>query len=85
MRPEAAAPARIASAALACLLAAHAPESLAYVGPGAGLGIFAALAAVAIAILATLVGLVLWPVRWLARRRKAGLSATKPSDSGSSG
>ena len=47
------------------------PGALAYVGPGAGLGLLAALAAVIGAVLLTIVGLFLWPLRALARRRKA--------------
>jgi hypothetical protein len=45
--------------------------AMAYVGPGAGLGVLGTLLAVIIATLATVVGLVLWPVRALARRLKA--------------
>jgi len=53
------------------LVMALAPSALAYVGPGAGLGMLGALFAVMIAVLATVVGLVLWPLRMLIRRRKA--------------
>ena len=45
--------------------------ALAYVGPGAGLGMLGALFAVLVAVLATVVGLVLWPLRMLLRHRKA--------------
>lgn len=54
------------------LMLALAPaDALAYVGPGAGLGMLGALVAVLIAVLATVVGLVLWPLRMLLRHRKA--------------
>jgi hypothetical protein len=58
------------SAALGAILAAAAPPALAYVGPGAGLGMIASLFAVVVAVLATIAGLVLWPIRRLAQRKK---------------
>jgi hypothetical protein len=50
---------------------ALAPAALAYVGPGAGLSMLGALLAVIAVVLATVVGLVLWPLRMLTRRGKA--------------
>lgn len=52
------------------LLSMLAPAALGYVGPGAGLGMLGALLAVLVAVLATIVGLVLWPLRTLSRRYK---------------
>ena len=52
------------------LATVFAPAALAYVGPGAGLGMLGVVLAVLAAVLATVVGLVLWPLRALARRRK---------------
>jgi len=78
MKPEHVAFARI----LAGLLAAHAPVAAAYVGPGAGLGMIASLVAVVLAVLATIVGLVVWPIRRLTQRKKSGAaeSAKPPVD-----
>jgi hypothetical protein len=59
------------------LLAAYAPAALPYVGPGAGLGMIASLAAVVLAVLATIVGLVIWPIRRIMQRKKAGAGEPK--------
>ncbi len=85
MKHEVAAVVRSAGVALAAMLAAYSPESLSYVGPGAGLGVLAAVATVVIVAVATLVGLVLWPVRWFARRWKAGAGQDKRPGPGNSG
>jgi hypothetical protein len=69
------------AAAGACLLAAWTPAALAYVGPGAGLGMIATLVAMVLAVIATVVGLILWPIRKLMRRRKSGEDATRDSSS----
>lgn len=60
-----------------------APAVLAYVGPGAGLSMLGALLAVIVIVLATVAGLVLWPARMLARRRKAKAGTVGESGSGS--
>jgi len=68
-----------------CTMALALP-AMAYVGPGAGLGVLGTLLAVIIATLATVVGLVLWPVRALARRLKArreGSAANAKAKAGS--
>jgi hypothetical protein len=65
----------------ACLLAAWAPAALAYVGPGAGLGMIATLFAMVLAVIATVVGLILWPIRKLRSRRKSGEAATRDNPS----
>lgn len=49
---------------------AMAPAAWSYVGPGAGLGVLGAIVAVIAALLASVVGLVLWPIRKFMRRRK---------------
>lgn len=67
-----------ATAALAAALAVHAPAALSYVGPGAGLGMIASLFAMVLAVIATIVGLVLWPIRKLSRRKKAAAGETAP-------
>lgn len=66
---------------LAVLLLAFAPAAMAYVGPGAGLGVLGVLLAIITAVLATIVGLVLWPLRVIKQRRKAAAAAdgTEPS------
>jgi uncharacterized membrane protein len=53
----------------------------AYVGPGAGLGMIASLLAVIGAMLLSIVGLVLWPLRVLKQRSQAKRSAKIPGDS----
>jgi hypothetical protein len=58
-------------------LVAFAPVALSYVGPGAGLGMIASLAAVVLAVLATIVGLVIWPIRRLMQRKKGGAGESK--------
>ena len=55
--------------AITILLAPSA--ALAYVGPGAGLSMIGSLLAVVGAVLLALVGLVLFPVRLLVKRRRA--------------
>jgi nitrate reductase gamma subunit len=54
-----------------------APPAMAYVGPGAGLGVLAALAAIGAVIVATLVGLVMLPIRMIRKRRKSGAASTE--------
>lgn len=49
--------------------------ALAYVGPGAGLTMVGSLLAVAFALVIALVGLVLFPLRLLMKRIKAGKAA----------
>jgi hypothetical protein len=62
-----------AAAALATALTVHAPAALSYVGPGAGIGMLASLFAMVLAVLATIAGIVLWPIRKLRQRaRKRG-------------
>ncbi len=70
---------RVSAAALAAMLGAYAPVALSYVGPGAGLGMIASLIAVVLAVIATIVGLVLWPFRMLMRRKKLGTKIVEPS------
>ena len=60
--------------AVAVLLAPS--VALAYVGPGAGLSMIGSLLAVVGAVLLALVGLVLFPVRVLVKRRRASAAAT---------
>ena len=62
----------LAGASLAGSLALlAATPALAYVGPGAGLSLLGALWGVAIAILAALAFVVIWPIRQMIRRRAA--------------
>jgi hypothetical protein len=53
----------------------------AYVGPGAGIGMIGSLLAVVGAVLLAIVGLVLWPLRMIKKRRnaKGGSQAETPS------
>ena len=66
-----------ATTALAAVLAAYAPAALAYVGPGAGLGMLASLFAMVLAVLATIVGIVLWPIRKFMQRKKRAAGESK--------
>jgi len=50
--------------------AVFAPVAVAYVGPGAGLGVLGAALAVLAAIVVTVIGVIVWPMRMLMRRRK---------------
>lgn len=66
-------------AILTALAVVAAPgAALAYVGPGAGLGMIGSLVAVIGAVLLALVGLIVLPFRMLMRRRKAKASDEKP-------
>ena len=67
-----------ATAALAAALAANAPPAFSYVGPGAGLGMIASLFAMLLAVIATIVGLVLWPIRKLSQRKKTAAGEAVP-------
>jgi hypothetical protein len=73
-------PGKVAAALSAGLFVmALAPSAMAYVGPGAGVGMLGVLLAVIIAVLATVVGLVLWPLRMFMRRRKAKTDSPQPT------
>jgi hypothetical protein len=63
-------------------LALIAPPAMAYVGPGAGLGILGTLLAAVAVMLATLVGIVLLPIRAVKRRwkMKASNRASRASE-----
>jgi hypothetical protein len=80
MSPPKAARRRLAAAVTALGLAVHAPAAFAYVGPGAGLGMIASLFAILLAVVATIVGVVLWPIRKLMRRRKAAGGEPEPRE-----
>jgi Na+-driven multidrug efflux pump len=62
--------ARLVVVSSAVAAAGFAPVAVAYVGPGAGLGVLGAALAVLAAIVVTVIGVVVWPVRMLMRRRK---------------
>ena len=66
---------RFAAGLCACLFA---PAAFAYVGPGAGLGVLGAVLAIFAAVLATVVGLVVWPVRMIMRRRRRNADSAPP-------
>lgn len=55
--------------------ASYAQESLAYIGPGAGITMLGALWAVILAILLALGGLVVWPLRAYFRKKKRSKAA----------
>jgi len=63
----------LSACAVAGWAAAFAPVAGAYVGPGAGMGLLGVMLALVAAILMALVGLVLWPIRMVAYRRKSRL------------
>jgi hypothetical protein len=52
-------------------LLAVSSSALAYVGPGAGLGILGVVVAVLAAVVMGFFGLVMWPIRKIAQQRKA--------------
>lgn len=57
---------------IVCALFASVPWAAeAYVGPGAGLGMIGSLLAVVGAMLLSLIGLILWPLRMLRKRMQA--------------
>jgi hypothetical protein len=71
-------------AILAAVSAIMAPGvALAYVGPGAGLGMIGSLIAVVGAVLVALLGLFILPFRMLMKRRKAKMSGTREAPAGS--
>ena len=55
--------------AVVALLAVAPLAAQAYVGPGAGVGMIGSLLAVLGAVLLAIVGLILWPLRMLKKRR----------------
>ena len=69
------------AAACAVAIAMTLPgTAFAYIGPGAGLGAIGSLVAVIGAVLLAIVGLLVLPIRMLARRRKAkSAGADKPA------
>jgi hypothetical protein len=71
-------------AGLAVVAMAIAPDAMAYIGPGAGLGVLGALLAMLGGVVVTLFGIVLLPIRLLRRRRKT-TSAEKTSDEAKTG
>ena len=72
------------SATLLVLAAAALPVvAHAYVGPGAGLGLLAALWGLVAAVGVAVFYVVMWPIRRMRRRRKAEqIAATERSDGG---
>jgi hypothetical protein len=73
-------------AVLAAIGAMMAPvPALAYVGPGAGLSMIGSLIAVVVALLVAVLGLLLFPVRMLLKRRRARAAAGReaPATGGS--
>jgi hypothetical protein len=67
------------AAAFAAALGAYAPAAMSYVGPGAGLGMIASIFAMLLAVVATILGLILWPLRKLKQRKKSAMSTPEPA------
>ena len=65
-------PSLVRLTALAAALSLIAGPALAYIGPGAGLGVIAAFWALLTAVVSSLLFLMLWPLRNRLRRRKGG-------------
>ena len=63
--------------ALIALVVGFPPAALAYVGPGAGLGVLSALFAILAATVVTILGLLLWPLRAILRLRRGGVPQTQ--------
>ena len=76
--------ARVAILAAAGAIMVSGP-ALAYVGPGAGLSMLGSLFAVVVAIFLAVLGLVLFPVRMLLKRRRGGAATGReaPASAGS--
>lgn len=55
--------------------------ALAYIGPGAGLGVIGTVVALIGAVLLAIVGFVWYPVKRMLKKRKAGAEANQDSDS----
>ncbi len=72
-------PDKLTIAIAAGLLLTLPSYAVAYVGPGAGLGVIGSLIAVVVAVLVTVLGIVILPVRLLMRRRKGKVAAASPS------
>lgn len=68
-------------AASAGLLLLSAGPALAYVGPGAGLSLLGALWGVAVAVIAALAFVVIWPIRRMMKRRSVPAPATRNTQS----
>ena len=66
--------------ALAAVTVMTPSAALAYVGPGAGLSMIGSLIAVVGALILAILGLVLFPMRMLMKRRRAATAATGPAD-----
>ena len=60
------------------LTAGVADPALAYVGPGAGLSLFAAFWGLVVAVVGALAFVILWPLRRLLRRNRAKEAAGAP-------
>ena len=54
--------------------------ALAYIGPGAGLGVIGTVVALIGAVLLAIVGFVWYPVKRMLKKRKAGAEANQDSD-----
>ena len=54
-----------------------------YVGPGAGITFLGALWAVSAAVILALIGLLLWPIRVLLRRKKQRTASAEEQETGS--
>lgn len=52
---------------------------VAYIGPGAGLGLVSALIAVVSAVMAALFFVVLWPIRMMLRKAKTASQPSSPT------
>ena len=61
---------KIVAPFLWCLLVLGVGEAQAYLGPGAGLGMLGSLLAIAVTVVVLLLGLVIYPIRLLRKRKK---------------
>lgn len=71
-------PATLLMAIVAVVILALPGAAMAYVGPGAGLGMIGSLIAVLVAVAVAVVGIVILPIRLVMRRRKGGPVAGQP-------
>ncbi|MCP5141373.1 MAG: hypothetical protein H6980_03330 [Gammaproteobacteria bacterium] len=62
------------------VLLGFAEPGLAYIGPGAGLGLIGSLIAVVVALILAIIGLVVLPLKLWARKRRAGHRSKNNND-----
>lgn len=65
-------PHRALTATILAALTMMSKPTLAYIGPGAGLGMIGSLLAVIVAVIVAVVGIIVYPLRLLRKKREQG-------------